>query len=97
LAGNCGLLDGSRPGRDELEFRILGPLEVSRGVEVIEIAGPKQPTLLAVLLLNEPDQLDAARFERFLAEARAAAAEARVDLLQRASGLWRGPALMEFA
>src|SRR5215472_2185418 len=39
-----------------LDYRILGPLEVSADGRVIEIRGPKQRALLAILLLraNEP-------------------------------------------
>ena len=39
-------------GRRDLEFRILGPLEVRRGGEPIALGGPKQHALLAILLLN---------------------------------------------
>lgn len=35
-----------------MEFRILGPLEVLRGGTPVELGGPKQRTVLAVLLLN---------------------------------------------
>ena len=48
-----------------------------------------------------PDELDAARFERLTVEGRAAAAADRPDdaaaTLAAALGLWRGPALVEFA
>src|SRR5215472_4201910 len=39
-----------------IDYRILGPLEVSAGERVIDIGGPKQRALLAILLLhaNEP-------------------------------------------
>src|SRR5215469_8738765 len=39
-----------------LDYRILGPLEVSSDGRVVEIRGPKQRALLAILLLraNEP-------------------------------------------
>ena len=42
-------------------YRILGPLEVSADGRVIEIGGPKQQALLAILLLraNEPVPRDA--------------------------------------
>jgi DNA-binding SARP family transcriptional activator len=42
-------------------YRILGPLEVSADERVIEIVGPKQRALLAILLLraNEPVSRDA--------------------------------------
>jgi len=37
---------------DKLRFRILGPLEVTCGVEPIELGSPKQQTVLAVLLAS---------------------------------------------
>lgn len=45
-----------------------------------------------------PEELDAGRFRRLVAEARQAAAAGRgLALLEEALGLWRGPALAEFA
>jgi YVTN family beta-propeller protein len=38
--------------RRDLDFRILGPLEVRSGGEPIALGGPKQRALLAILLLN---------------------------------------------
>jgi DNA-binding SARP family transcriptional activator len=35
-----------------MEFRILGPLEVADGDEIIALASAKQRALLAILLLN---------------------------------------------
>jgi YVTN family beta-propeller protein len=53
------------------------------------------------LLELEPDELDLRRFERLLAEGRAALAavnpEEAAAVLQDALALWRGPALAEFA
>jgi YVTN family beta-propeller protein len=53
------------------------------------------------LLELEPDELDLRRFERLLAEGRAALAggdaERAADVLHDALALWRGPALAEFA
>jgi YVTN family beta-propeller protein len=53
------------------------------------------------LLEIEPDELDLRRFERLLAEGRAALAagdpERAAQLLHEALALWRGPALAEFA
>ena len=43
------------------------------------------------------EQIDARRFERLLADARASAPEERRALLLRALDLWRGPPLAEFA
>ncbi len=134
-----------------LEFRILGPLEVSDETGHVALGGPKQRGLLAILILEagrvvptdqlidqlwgeeaprtataslqnsvgrlrralgadiletrapgyvlgvDPDQIDARRFERALADARRLPAEERRDRLQAALDLWRGPALAEFA
>jgi len=67
--------------------------------------GPAAATLLATRppgysVEVGPDRVDAARFERLVAEAGRAAATSRQDavrLLDEALGLWRGPALAEFA
>jgi predicted ATPase/DNA-binding SARP family transcriptional activator len=51
-------------------------------------------------LAAEPEQLDAGRFQRLVAEADTAAAREgprAARLLEAALGLWRGPALAEFA
>ncbi len=45
----------------------------------------------------EPGQVDAARFERLVAEARGAPAQERARLLRDALALWRGPALADLA
>jgi DNA-binding SARP family transcriptional activator/streptogramin lyase len=45
----------------------------------------------------EPEELDAGEFERLLAEARRLEREAAAMKLREALGLWRGPALAEFA
>ena len=52
------------------------------------------------LLALEPEQVDAGRFERLVAEATALGPAERpraAKLLEEALGLWRGPALAEFA
>ena len=49
------------------------------------------------VLAVTPEQIDARRFERFLADARGASLEERRTLLVRALDLWRGPPLAEFA
>jgi DNA-binding SARP family transcriptional activator/tetratricopeptide (TPR) repeat protein len=49
-----------------------------------------------VLQIN-PHQVDAVRFRRLLAEASGAPAEERAAELRTALGLWRGPALADFA
>ena len=36
----------------EIEFRLLGPLEVRRGGRIVELPRPKQRALLALLLLD---------------------------------------------
>jgi predicted ATPase/DNA-binding SARP family transcriptional activator len=141
----------------EMEFGILGPLEVRNGEAAVRVPGAKERALLADLLVNAgrvvsadrlvedlwgedppgnpantlqgrvsalrralgpgasrrlvtsppgyrldtgPEQVDAARFERLVAEAAAAAAAEpprAARLLEEALGLWRGPALAEFA
>lgn len=51
-------------------------------------------------LRADPEQVDARRFERLLADAGPTAAErpaAALSMLDEALGLWRGPALAEFA
>ena len=134
-----------------LEFRILGPLEVSSETGHVALGGPKQRGLLAILVLEagrvvptdrlidllwgeeapktataslqnavgrlrralgsdvletrapgyvlrvDPSQIDARRFERELADARRLPAAERLDRLQAALDLWRGPTLTEFA
>ncbi len=147
-----------------MEFRILGPLEVSESGRRIEVGGRKQRALLASLLLHanevvspdrlidelwgetppptagrtlqahvsrlrkslngdedaaahlrgpletrgpgyvltvEPGQLDADRFQRLLEDARRALARgepgAAAETAEEALGLWRGPALADFA
>jgi predicted ATPase/DNA-binding SARP family transcriptional activator len=49
------------------------------------------------VLEADPGQVDAARFERLVAEAGRAAGSAAARLLEEALGLWRGPAVAEFA
>jgi len=49
------------------------------------------------VLAVSAEQVDARRFERLLADARAGSPEERRTLLLRALDLWRGPALAEFA
>jgi DNA-binding SARP family transcriptional activator len=52
------------------------------------------------LLAVDPEQVDAGRFERLLADASAIGAgrpRAAAEILDQALGLWRGPALVEFA
>ena len=47
---------GNRGGTEMIEYRILGPVEVSADGRVVEIGGPRLCRLLAILLLraNEP-------------------------------------------
>ncbi|HEY4790964.1 MAG TPA: AfsR/SARP family transcriptional regulator, partial [Actinomycetes bacterium] len=49
------------------------------------------------VLEADPGQVDAARFERLVAKAGRAAGDAAAGPLAEALGLWRGPALAEFA
>jgi predicted ATPase/DNA-binding SARP family transcriptional activator len=48
-------------GPDRLEFRILGPLEVRRNGELVEVGGLRQRALLALLLLHPNEALSADR------------------------------------
>ena len=60
-----------------------------------------QTTRVGYRLVIDPDQLDATRFERLLAEARGALAaddpRAAADTLTQALGLWRGSAFADLA
>ncbi|MFI6820496.1 AfsR/SARP family transcriptional regulator [Micromonospora sp. NPDC050187] len=136
-----------------MEFRVLGPTEVTDGGRSLAIGGPKPRAALAALLLEanriisveglvdavwgeqpppsavnalqtyvsrlrrvlgaetlcrhpagyrlvvEPDMIDARRFERLLAEGRAALAAGDPSAGHRAAeealALWRGPALLD--
>src|SRR5215213_7443317 len=90
-----------------MEFRLLGPLEVVEDGRAVAVGGRQPRRLLALLLLHtnevvSADRLiDVRRFERLVRDGRAAAvrgdAGAGVALLDEALGLWRGPALAEFA
>lgn len=135
----------------DLEFCVLGPIEVRADGELIAVGGPQQRRVLAALLseagnvvslerledvvwpdgdspdgarrslmtyvsrlrnalgngyvttrepgyLLEPgaERLDARLFEALLDEARTAAPTRAIALLDRALGLWRGPAFGEF-
>jgi DNA-binding SARP family transcriptional activator len=140
-----------------MEFRVLGPLEVEVGGQLLPLRGRRQRALLALLLLSanevvpddrlledlwgdelpgsgraalrvrvsqlrkalggagaslltrppgyvlrvEPDSVDARLFERLLSEGRRQLAEGASALaamtLREALGLWRGPALADFA
>lgn len=142
-------------GRDSLEIRLLGPLEVRRSGETVSLGGALPRALLALLSLNravvvsndllvdqlwgesppptarhmvavyisslrkrlgdgvlltrapgyvlvlDPEHLDIARFEWLLASGRQALAERApapaAAALNEALGLWRGPALLDFA
>ncbi len=48
-------------GACDLEFRILGPVEVSNGAGVLRLGGPKQRALLADLILNAGTAVSTAR------------------------------------
>ena len=69
----------------------VGRLRRALGADVLVTHAP------GYVLKVEPDQIDARRFERALADARRLPAEERRDRLQAALDLWRGPALAEFA
>ena len=61
------------------------------GADVVETRAP------GYVLRIEPEQVDACRFERALADARRLPAPERRERLAAALGMWRGPALAEFA
>ena len=61
------------------------------GADVLETRAP------GYVLQVSPEQVDARRFEQQLRDARRAAPQERRDLIEQALGLWRGPALADFA
>ncbi len=69
----------------------VGRLRRALGADVLVTRAP------GYVLKVQPDQIDARRFERALADARRLPAQERRDRLQAALDLWRGPALAEFA
>jgi Bacterial transcriptional activator domain len=82
-----------------MELRILGALEVEEDGRVVRIAGAKQRTLLALLLLhaNEPvprdrliGELWGVKQPQTVARARTAAPGEAAALLREALALWRG-------
>jgi len=85
---------GSNPPRTAREalHNYVSQLRRELGAEVLQTRD--QAYVLAV----EPEQVDALRFQRLVAEARAAqSADERVAALREALVLWRGPPLDEFA
>ncbi|MGZ6692968.1 MAG: BTAD domain-containing putative transcriptional regulator [Solirubrobacteraceae bacterium] len=83
---------GNRERRaDDIEFRILGPLEVLDGREVLPIGGAKQRALLAVLLLSANEVVPSDRLiddlwgER-LPQSGRAALQVRISQLRKALG-----------
>ena len=142
---------GSARSDREMEFRLLGPLEVVEHDRLLELGGRKQRALLAVLLLHANDvvsterlidelwgesppptvakslqgyvsklrkqigsgrlvtrtpgyllqvdgsELDVARFESLVAEARGADPAVASQRLREALALWRGPPLADLA
>jgi predicted ATPase/DNA-binding SARP family transcriptional activator len=72
--------------------------QVSRLRRALGPAGDSVVTVEGGYRLDvQPGQLDATRFEDALAAAAAAPARPALGILERALGLWRGPALGEFA
>jgi len=74
-----------------LEFRILGPLEVSDGDRLLRLSGPKQGALLALLLLHANEVVSSDRLIDELwgeepPQTGANALQARVSQLRRALG-----------
>ena len=70
----------------ELEFRLLGPLEVWRGGQQVALRGAKQRALLAMLLLHAGEAVSTDRLIDALWGERppASAANAHVATLRRA-------------
>jgi len=60
------------------------------GENVLETRAP------GYVLRIDPEHVDARRFEQLVHDARGAVPQVRRDTLERALGLWRGPALAEF-
>ena len=50
--GRCGTAEAAVAATPKLQFRILGPLEVSRDGAVVDLGARKQRAVLALLLLN---------------------------------------------
>ena len=69
----------------------IGQLRKVLGADVLETRAP------GYVLRIEPEQVDANRFERSLADARRLPPQERREHLVRALESWRGPALSEFA
>ena len=69
----------------------IGQLRKVLGADVLETRAP------GYVLRIEPEQVDANRFERLLADARGLPPRERREHLVRALESWRGPALSEFA
>jgi predicted ATPase/DNA-binding SARP family transcriptional activator len=77
--------------------RVRQALKEPTGTNAGEVLITRPP---GYLLAVEPEQVDAGRFERLLADASRDAADrprAAGDTLDQALSLWRGPALVEFA
>ncbi len=69
----------------------VSQLRKALGAEVVETRAP------GYALNAEKEDVDARRFERLLNEARSVGPEDRLRLVGEALGLWRGPALGDFA
>lgn len=69
----------------------LGPRDDGQAPPVLETRAP------GYLLAIDRDQVDANRFRRLVAEATQAPVATKAAWLREALGLWRGPALDEFA
>src|SRR5215211_7468097 len=87
------------PAPPELRFRILGPLEVTRGGDALALGGPRQKAVLACLPVhaNEVVPIDALADGIWEGRPPDGAPELALGHLNQALGLWRGPALADFA
>ncbi len=97
------VLWGDRPPADAMQglwtcvARVRQALKDPTGTAAGEVLITRPP---GYLLAVEPEQVDAGRFERLLADASHDAADrpqAAGEILDQALSLWRGPALVEFA
>ena len=52
MVGTASGNAGSAGGNARLEFRVLGPVEVLRDGEPVKLGGPRQRSLLALLLMR---------------------------------------------
>ena len=93
--------DGPTPTAPKMLQKYVWQLRTTLDDRALDPASQRVVTRAQGYLLRVgPDELDATRFERLLADGRRASASGRPDAaeaLRAAVALWRGPALEEFA